>query len=250
MNYGQNGRDAAQFNFRMEARHRSRKPKLNSTHTLPEPTTYAQALIGELSEFAIDEVRAPLIRGAWRERIFREDSAAPMDLEIGTGNGRHFAMRAVKHPERKLVGFELKYKPLIQSIERALRAGSRNARIVRYDASLVSDIFSAGELNDVFIHFPDPWPRMRQWKHRLINAHFLGQLFELQRPGSMVDFKTDSRHYFEWAMEYFVNSKYTLSWHTFDLHKSEHAAGNSITQFEKIFLDQGLPIHAARLLRL
>ena len=247
MNLGLSGSDAAQFNLKMEARHRSRRPKLNSTHTLPDPTAYAQALIGELAEFAIDEVRAPLLRGVWRERAFHLEPETPMDLEIGTGNGTHFAMRAAKHPSRALVGFELKYKPLIQSIRRALKGGSRNARIVRYDASLISDIFAPGELNDVFIHFPDPWPRMRQWKHRLINAHFLEQLHELQRPGASVDFKTDNRHYFDWAMEYFRHSKFQIVWRTFDLHKSERAAENYITQFEQIFLNQGLPIHAVRL---
>ncbi|MDX9732393.1 MAG: tRNA (guanine-N7)-methyltransferase, partial [Bdellovibrionales bacterium] len=147
------------------------------------------ALNGEYADWAYDEERAKEHRGQWR-RLYKVDDEHPLDLEIGTGNGYFFAHRAVAEPTRSLIGMEVKYKPLIQSIRRARRDGAENARIVRYDASCLEDIFGSEELNHVFIHHPDPWPRQRDWKHRLIQDEFLEILWGLMRPGSFVNFKT------------------------------------------------------------
>jgi tRNA (guanine-N7-)-methyltransferase len=207
------------------------------------PNEYILALQGEYSAWSYDEERAPGFRGSWREQAFGGKLVdTPVDLEIGTGNGLHFAHHAIQNPDRCLIGIELKYKPLIQSIRRVRRAGFENARILRYNAYLLNELFQPGELNDVFIFFPDPWEKIRQHKHRLIQDEFLARLFEIQRPGSRLIFKTDSRDYFEWALTRFQRSAYQVREHTFDLHSSPHAGRNFITQFEQIFIRQGLRI--------
>jgi tRNA (guanine-N7-)-methyltransferase len=147
--------------------------QISRTRNVPNPNMYVNMLAGEYAPWAYDEEKAPLFRGNWRQGAFGLDETVPLDLEIGTGNGTHFAHRAKKHSDRCLVGMELKYKPLIQSIRRAVRNGSTNARIARYDAVATPELFAAGELNDVYIHFPDPWEKKRQWKHRLIQSDFL-----------------------------------------------------------------------------
>lgn len=223
--------------------------RLSRTATIPHPNEYILALRGELSDCSYDEERAPRFRGVWRSEAFGTSEAVPLDLEIGTGNGTHFAFRAAAEPGRCLLGIELKYKPLIQSIRRCRRAGSLNARIARYNAYLLPELFTPGELNDVFIFFPDPWEKQRQQKHRLIQDEFLLRLFEMQRPGSSFIFKTDSQDYFNWSLERFKRSPYRVEGFTHDLHKSEYAAGNFITQFENIFLRQGLQIGYARMIR-
>ena len=214
--------------------------------TLPNPTKYVTMLLHDYAEWAFDEERAPLIKGKWRQ-IFSVPESAPLDLEIGTGNGTFFLHRAGECQDRSLVGIEIKFKPLIQTIRRAINAKFKNARIIRYDASLLTDIFSPGELDDIFIFFPDPWPRKRDWKHRLIQAEFLEMVYTLQKPGSSIYFKTDSRDYFDWSLEKAKTGPYELSEVTFDLHNSEWASSNFKTQFENIFLRQGLPIHRFRL---
>jgi tRNA (guanine-N7-)-methyltransferase len=241
------GRVAAMANALTEIRHQDRRPKVSDTKLLESPSEYAVALNSELAGFAFDETRVLANRGVWREKAFAQGPDSFLDLEIGTGNGYFFTHRAVQNPARSLVGLELKYKPLVQTIRRALRAGATNARIARYDASVLTNVFAVEEINDVFIHFPDPWPRERSWKHRLINRRFLNDLYQIQKSGSEVDFKTDSQHYFEWALEYMSNSKYQVLWQTRDLHKSEYAALNYITYFESIFRDKGQPIYAIRL---
>lgn len=207
----------------------------------------------DYSRWAFNEERAVLQRGEWREKVFEVAPTHPMDLEIGTGNGTHFANLAHTNPDRAILGIEIKFKPLIQSIKRAVKDGpmakASNARILRYDACRLDDLFAAGELNNVYIHHPDPWPRERQWKHRLIQDDFLVMLHGLMRPGTFVDFKTDSPEYFEWAVERFKRSPFIVERETWDLHNSEWSSENFITQFEKIFLAKGQPIHYARLAR-
>ncbi len=72
---------------------------------------------------------------------FGVEASMPVDLEIGTGNGLYFAHRAINFPNRCLIGLELRYKPLIQSIRRVIKAGHGNARVARYNAYLLPELF-------------------------------------------------------------------------------------------------------------
>lgn len=226
-----------------------RRPQISLTKNLKHQTYYTQALNGEFQKYAFDEQRSPLNKGKWRSEIFRVSNEVPVDLEIGTGNGKHFQNYAMKHPERCLVGMELKYKPLIQTIRGAVRNGCENARICRYHAMNIDLLFEAQELNNIFIHFPDPWTSPRKPKNRFVNRRVLGLLHQMQRPGSLIEFKTDSREYFLWALEEIKNSPYEVVFQTLNLHQSEIAAENFITQFERIFMKQGIEINFVRLRR-
>lgn len=225
------------------------RPKINLTRTLPVPNAYTLALDGEYSHIAFNEERAPLNKGKWRSEVFKTSEALPMDLEIGTGAGDHFAHYARQNPDRLLVGLELKYKPLIQSIRRATKAGCKNAAIARYHAFSIDELFVGGELNNVFIHFPDPWTSPKKPKNRVVNVRILDLLYSMQRPGSYIDFKTDSRVYFLWALEEIKQSKYKVVHQTLNLHQSDFKDQNFMTGFEKIFVKQGIEINYIRLLR-
>jgi tRNA (guanine-N7-)-methyltransferase len=224
--------------------------KISRTKTIPRPNAYIQAMYGEFSRWCFDEEAAPLQKGQWRELVHHADWAQPLDVEIGTGNGLHFANLCASRPQHCVLGIELKYKPMIQSIRRAVLAGSTNGRICRFNASLVPELFIENEINDVFIFFPDPWEKQRNHKHRLIQDDFLERLWSAQRPGSRVHFKTDSADYFAWSLERFNRSKYIVESWTGDLHRSPMVNTNFVTAFERIFLRQGISIGAARLLKI
>ena len=224
-----------------------RRPQIVLTKTLRHPNAYTIALDGEFREFAFNEERGPLNKGKWRTDVFRAPHDKPVDLEVGTGNGVHFQHHSLAKPERCLVGVELKYKPLIQTIRGALKKGASNARIVRYHAFNMDLLFEPGELNDIYIHFPDPWTTPRKPGNRILNPRMLDLFFEMQRPGSKLDFKTDSLEAYRWSMENARASKYKIEFETEDLHGSEMNKENVITQFERIFLRQGMKINFVRL---
>ena len=238
-----------------------KRPKakaLGKTKDLPKPNPYAQMLLTTFSHRAFDEDRVSHLKGRWREEVFKknqkirksdnkndEEAIAlyPIDLEIGTGNGYHFAHLASTQLDRGVIGIEVKYKPLIQAIRRALKFGAKsNAFMIRYDAALVSEIFDTEELDNVYIHHPDPWPKEKQWKHRLIQDGFLKDLHKTMKKESFVEFKTDDESYYDWALEVFKESDFEIQFHTRDLHASEKAKTNFITHFENIFLKKGQPI--------
>jgi len=227
---------------------RGAQTQLAKSRDLPNPNIYVQALLGEYSAWALDEERAPRLKGNWRSEFGGLDKT-PLDLEIGTGNGHHFAWRAQSNPERFLIGIELKYKPLIQSIRRARSNGSENVRMLRYNARLLTELFQDEELNDIVIHHPDPWLKKSQRKHRLIQTDFLSEMHRVQRPRGVVEFKTDSEDYYNWALPLFRQSPYQLIGETRDLHQSDFAADNFVTQFEQLFLSKGQPIFYAKLLK-
>jgi tRNA (guanine-N7-)-methyltransferase len=220
-----------------------RRPQINHTRELKYQNEYTLALDGDLREYAFNEERSPQNKGRWREDIFKVPATTPVDLEIGTGNGLHFFHRASTDVSRCLVGVELKYKPLIQTIRRCVSRDFKNARICRYHAFNIDLLFEADELNNIYIHFPDPWVTPRKPNNRFVNAKVLDLLWERQRPGSILEFKTDSREYYLWSMEHVRRSKYQIEFETLNLHQSEKASQNFVTQFERIFTNQGIEIN-------
>ncbi len=229
----------------------NRRPQLNLTRLLPKPNAYTIALDNEFKNHAFNEERAPLNKGHWRENVFHASHDAKLDLEIGTGSGMHFAHHANKYPKRFLVGLELKYKPLIQSIRRAQAIGLKNSAICRYHAFNIDLLFGKQELDNVYIHFPDPWVTPRKPRNRVVNREILKEIYEMQRPNSFLEFKTDSREYFLWSLDEIRETKYKIEFQTLDLYKmdSVHKLNNFQTSFEKIFHKQGIEINFIRLIK-
>jgi tRNA (guanine-N7-)-methyltransferase len=224
---------------------------VTNTRQIQNPTYYVSAINGEFAEYTYDEERAAALRGEWRFRSFAKSSMtdrvnSPLDLEIGTGYGLFFSHHAKSNPTRFCIGLEIKFKPLILAARRLQKNASTNAVLIRYHAKFVENLFAPGELNNIYIHHPDPWTKRRKHKHRLLQATYIERLYDLQKPGSFIDFKTDSKDYFDWAVEQFKKTKYSFTRHTEDLHRSEWSGENFTTQFEKIFVSKGQPIYYLR----
>lgn len=222
-----------------------RRPQIVKTKDLRLPNQYTLALDGELRDYAFNEMRAPENKTKWRQ-IFGVAEASPVDLEIGTGNGLHFDDRCKKQRDRNLVGLELKFKPLVQTVRGMLRGGSTNGRLCRAHAFNIDTLFASQELNHIFMHFPDPWTTPRKPRNRMVNDRMVPIFYDLQRPGSEFELKTDSQEYFRWASRHFADSKYELIMTTDHWHAHPDSESHIRTQFEKIFARQGLPIYYAK----
>jgi tRNA (guanine-N7-)-methyltransferase len=214
------------------------------TRNIPFPNIYVK-MLPEYKGWIFLEEEALKMKGRWSEAF--GDPRKPLDLEIGCGNGFFFEQQALNVPSRNLLGIELKYKPLVQTVRRVKKVNAPNARGIRFHARHIDSLFAEGELNNVYIYFPDPWPKKRHQKNRLVRAEFLSLLFKLQKPGTWIDFKTDDSPYFEFVEEELKNSPYKVIRHSRDLHKSEWAQDNFMTGFERIFVRKGQPINYMRL---
>jgi tRNA (guanine-N7-)-methyltransferase len=119
----------------------------------------------------------------------------PLWLEIGFGGGEHLAAQAAAHPDRGLIGCE----PFISGVARLLALAEvlalTNLRIVVDDARLLLDALPDGCLERIFVLFPDPWPKARHHKRRLVNAATAAQFARLLLPGGELRLATDDMGY-------------------------------------------------------
>src|SRR5690606_9973844 len=161
-------------------------------------------------EAYFDLEQAKKLKGKWKQDSFKVTQDVPMDLEIGTGNGFFFAHHCFQNPMRAVVGLEIKYKPLHQTLRRAESLGAVNGRGIRMHASEVDQIFEPNEIDNVYIYFPDPWPKKRHHKNRLIQLDFLHRIYDLQKDNAFFEFKTDNPEYFDWTVEKLKQSPYRI----------------------------------------
>lgn len=130
------------------------------------------------------------LRDSWAEEFGRE---APLHLEIGCGNGFFLSGLAERHPEINFLGIEIRYKRTVLTAKKLDGVGVSNARILRYHAAFLDDILPPGSLDAVYVNHPDPWPKERHEKNRLISRWFLEDLCSLLRPGGVFRLKSDHR---------------------------------------------------------
>lgn len=127
---------------------------------------------------------------------------APRHCEIGFGDGAALAASARAHPELDFLGIEV-HEPGVGRLLLAVEEhGLENVRVVMHDAVEVLDQWLPAEsLDRVNIFFPDPWPKKRHHKRRLIQAPFLATLHRVMRPGAILHMATDWAHYAEQMLE-------------------------------------------------
>ncbi len=138
-----------------------------------------------------------------REDIFpRLRGHSHLTLEIGSGHGHFLTAYAEAHPGEFCVGVDLIADRLKRAERKSDRAGSGNVLWVQAEAGLLVEALPADcLLSRIFVLFPDPWPKRRHWKNRLIQPSFLDVLAAKSRPGAQLFFRTDHREYFSYASE-------------------------------------------------
>jgi tRNA (guanine-N7-)-methyltransferase len=120
---------------------------------------------------------------------------APLEVEIGSGKARFLIEAARANPGHDFLGLErsLSYYRLCRI--RLARAGLANARVLRADASLFVRALAPGSVRAFHVYFPDPWPKKRQKKRRLLGGVFLELLGAVLEPGGLLRIQTDHADY-------------------------------------------------------
>ena len=124
----------------------------------------------------------------------------PVVLEIGSGKGRFLIASATEQPERNFIGIEksLHYHRLIA--ERVRKRGLPNVRLINHDAFLVlQKMLPDASIAEVHVYFPDPWPRRREQKRRIIREEVLTEIRRVLVDGGSGIYVTDHAEYFEKA---------------------------------------------------
>lgn len=177
-------------------------------------------------------------RGRWRADFpgYRE-----LHLEIGCGRGRFTVETAKLCPDVFFVALEKVPDAMIIGLERAAAEGLSNVRFIVGDAASLPELFGEGEVDRIYLNFPDPWPGRRRAKRRLTSERFLPLYKTVLRPGGQIHFKTDNTELFEYSLQMFEEAGFALSEVTRNLH--ENGPVGVMTDYEMKFYAQGVSIN-------
>ncbi len=170
----------------------------------------------------------------------------PVELELGVGKGRFLIQQAEARPDTNFVGIEWASRYYRLVAERAAKRGLANFRILRDDAGrVVRDVIAAASIDGLHVYFPDPWPKSRHLKRRLIQPPFVREAARIVKPGGTVFLATDHPDYAVQMEEVFRADPDFLQ--TFRAIGDEAPEG--VTNWEQKFRAMGRTIHKFRFQR-
>ena len=131
--------------------------------------------------------------------------ARELILEIGFGNGESLVQMAEAAPQQGFVGIEVHRPGVGHALVLAAAAGIGNLRVIRHDAvAIIHDHVPDGALSRVQIYFPDPWPKARHHKRRIVQRAFTDLIWRKLRAGGEIHCATDWEDYAEWMRDVFA----------------------------------------------
>jgi tRNA (guanine-N7-)-methyltransferase len=132
------------------------------------------------------------------DRIF--SASREFTWELGSGHGHFLTGFAQAHRDKCCIGVDIESDRIARALRKRNRAQLENLFFLRAEARLFLDCLPAGaEFSDLFILFPDPWPKLRHHKHRIIQPEFLSRAAARAATTARLCFRTDSAAYFEYA---------------------------------------------------
>ncbi|HUR57701.1 MAG TPA: tRNA (guanosine(46)-N7)-methyltransferase TrmB [Opitutaceae bacterium] len=126
----------------------------------------------------------------------------PVVWEVGCGHGHFLTAYAEAHPGKTCIGIDIASDRVGRALRKSTRARRENLFFLRAEARLfLQTLPAAAQLDEIFILFPDPWPKLRHRKHRILQAQFLADAANHAAPDGRLYFRTDFRPYFEDAQQ-------------------------------------------------
>ena len=159
----------------------------------------------------------------------------------GCGKGKFTAETAQANPDVLLIAVERCREAMVVAMEKARDMGLTNVYYIDMDVANIEDIFAPGEIDRLFINFPDPWPRKKNAKRRLTHRGFLNKYCRVVCQGGEFHFKTDNAPLFAFSLEEFAACGLEVKNLTFDLHKD--GIVGIMTGYEEKFHSLGTPIN-------
>ncbi len=176
-----------------------------------------------------------LERYAWAS-LFGNDH--PVEVELGAGDGGFILAWAARHPDRNFIALERLLGRCRKIAKRSAEQGMVNLKALRLESAyFIRHLCPPESVSRIHIMFPDPWPKKKHHKHRLIQPAFLEDTLRVLVPGGALRFTTDHTDYFAWAQGVWEQSP---GWHNAG---SWDATDDPRTDFEKTFLAEGREFH-------
>jgi len=181
------------------------------------------------------------IKGKWHLKVFTDQQ--PIVLELGCGKGEYTLGLAQAFPNRNHIGVDIKGDRLWVGSGIALREGIQNAAFLRTQIQFLEHFFKKGEIEEIWVTFPDPRPKEKDDKRRLTAPRFLAIYQNLLKPDGWLKFKTDNTELFNYTLELINKNRISVKnlAFTHDLYNSEYVSEHYEikTKYERKFAALG-----------
>lgn len=182
------------------------------------------------------------IKGNWRKDYFKNDNE--IVVELGCGTGAYTLGLSKQYPDKNFIGVDIKGSRIWQGSQQALEEGVENVAFLRCQILYIQEFFDKGEVDEIWVTFPDPRMKDRDERKRLISPRFLGLYKAFLKENGIVNLKTDDQPLYEYSDNLVKEMKLDVIASTNNLYESEYLelTHGIQTAYEKRFLAEGKPI--------
>ena len=181
-------------------------------------------------------------KGKWHS-FFKNDH--PIVLELGCGKGEYTIVLAEKNPTKNFIGIDIKGARFWRGAKTAIENGLNNVAFIRTQIELVDHLFAKGEVDEIWITFPDPQIKYKRTKHRMTNIEFLKKYHHILKKDGIMNLKTDSEFMHGYTLGLLHGEGHEVLHASHDVYKlksSPKEVTDTQTFYEKQYLEKGKPI--------
>ena len=194
--------------------------------------------------------------GAWLDpREWFADPSKPFELEIGSGKGTFLVQQSVHQPGTNFLGIEYAHEFYAYAADRVRRNQLENVRMLHADAGeFLRWRVPTGIVRVLHLYFPDPWPKARHHKRRMVQDGFMAQVHRVLEPKGELRVVTDHADYWAWMEEHFARwcaADHSPRFDRFEFERPESADEGEVvgTNFERKYIEEGRTFNGAILRR-
>jgi tRNA (guanine-N7-)-methyltransferase len=182
------------------------------------------------------------LRGKWNSEFFNNSN--PIIIELGCGKGEYSVGLAALFPDKNFVGIDIKGARFWRGAKTAVEEQMHNVAFIRTQIELINHIFSDGEVDEIWITFPDPQIKYKRTKHRMTNSDFLQLYKKILKPEGVVNLKTDSEFMHGYTLGLLHGEGHEVLYANHNVYKNE-GAPSEVTSIQTFYENQYLEINKA-----
>jgi tRNA (guanine-N7-)-methyltransferase len=182
------------------------------------------------------------LKGKWNEDFFKNNN--PIVLELGCGKGEYSVGLAEKFPDKNFIGIDIKGARFWRGAKTAVENGLNNVAFIRTQIELIDCVFSANEVDEIWITFPDPQIKYKRTKHRMTNVDFLDLYKKILKKDGIINLKTDSEFMHGYTLGLLHGLGHEVLYANHNIYKNE-GAPSEVTGIQTFYENQYLEVNKA-----
>lgn len=178
-------------------------------------------------------------KNKWKE-IFGNNN--PINIELGMGRGEFIINMAKTYPKINFIGIEINESQMVRAVEKLKTLNLPNLRLINMDARELDNVFGK-EIDTIYLTFSEPWPKKIDEKKRFTHESYLRLYDKIFKKHKHIILKTDNKGLFAYSLQTLSQYWYVFNRVSLDLHHEEFPIPSIMTDFEKVYYQEGRPIY-------